>query len=84
MPEWLIGTIKESINRASRISWCIAFMKIAGFLLLLAGWLLVLAAVVLLHPGAVRGAFALAGMGVQVLGLALVFRSHRIPHGRHP
>ena len=75
---------KESISRPSRISWCIAFMKIAGFLLLLAGWLLVLAAVVLLHPGTARGAFTVAGMGVQILGLALVFRSHRIPHGRHP
>ena len=58
-------------------------MKIAGFLLLLAGWLLVLAAVVLLPAGGSRAAFVLAGMAVEVLALVLVFRSHRIPHRSH-
>jgi hypothetical protein len=51
-------------------------MKIAGFLLLLAGWLLVLTAVVLLPSIPARGGFVLAGMGVQILGLALAVRSH--------
>jgi hypothetical protein len=51
-------------------------MKIAGFLLLLTGWLLVLAAVVLLAAPASRSAFVLAGVGVEILGLWLVFRAH--------
>jgi len=51
-------------------------MKIAGFLLLLVGWLLVLAAVVLLAAPASRSGFVLAGIGVEILGLFLVFRAH--------
>jgi hypothetical protein len=51
-------------------------MKVAGFLLLLAGWVLVLAAIALLRAAGQRGAFLLAGMGVEVLGLVLVARSH--------
>jgi uncharacterized membrane protein len=51
-------------------------MKIAGFLLLLTGWLLVLAAVVLLTAPASLSGFVLAGVGVEVLGLWLVFRAH--------
>jgi hypothetical protein len=58
-------------------------MKIAGFLLLVAGWLLVLAAVVLLRPGPPQAVFSLAGIAVEVLALALVFRSHLVPHRRH-
>ena len=58
-------------------------MKIAGFLLLLAGWLLVLAAVVLLRAAAPQAAFVLAGMVVEALALALVFRAHLVPHRRH-
>jgi hypothetical protein len=54
------------------------FMKLAGLLLLPAGWLLVLAAVILL-PAAVasQGAFVLAGVAVELLGLVLLFRTHR-------
>jgi hypothetical protein len=51
-------------------------MKIAGFLLLLSGWLLVLAAVMLLAVPASRLCFVLAGVGVELLGLFLVFRAH--------
>jgi hypothetical protein len=51
-------------------------MKIAGILLLLTGWLLVLAAVVLLAAPASRSGFVLAGIGVEILGLVLVFRAH--------
>ena len=66
-------------------------MKIAGFLLLVAGWLLVLAPVVLLRTGPPQAVFILAGMAVQALALGLVFRSHLAPraidgiapHGRH-
>jgi hypothetical protein len=59
------------------------FMKIAGFLLLVAGWLLALAPVVLLRTGPPQVVFILAGIAVQALALGLVFRSHLIPHGRH-
>jgi hypothetical protein len=51
-------------------------MKLAGFLLLLAGWAIVLAAVVLLAPALPRTGFVLAGIGVEVLGFILVVRSH--------
>jgi len=51
-------------------------MKIAGFLLLLSGWLLVLAAVMLLAVPASRLCFVLAVGGVEILGLFLVFRAH--------
>ena len=49
-------------------------MKLAGFLLMLAGWTIVLAAVALLPPGPLLAAFTLAGIGVEMLGLALVGR----------
>ena len=55
-------------------------MKIAGFLLLLAGWAIVLAALVLLAAPP-RAAFVLAGLGVEILGLVLVIRSHIVPSG---
>jgi len=51
-------------------------MKIAGLLLLLAGRMLVLAAVVLLAAPAPRCGFVLAGVGVEMLGLFLVARAH--------
>ena len=54
-------------------------MKVVGFLMLLAGWFLVLAAVVLFASAAVRALFVLVGMAVEGLGLLLVLRSHLIP-----
>ena len=54
-------------------------MKIAGFLLLLAGWLLMLSALALLARGGPRGAFLFAGLAVVVLGLVLFTRSHLTP-----
>ena len=51
-------------------------MKLAGFLLLLSGWLLVLAAIALLPAGGPRAAFLLAGIGVEVLGIVLAARAH--------
>ena len=54
-------------------------MKVLGFLLLLAGWFLVLAAIVLFASPPLRAAFVLAGIAVEVLGLILAFRSHLIP-----
>lgn len=51
-------------------------MKFVGFLLLVAGWIIVLAALVLLPAAPVRTVFLLAGWGVEVVGLVLVVRSH--------
>lgn len=51
-------------------------MKALGFLMLLAGWLIVLAAIVLLEFATPRAAFVLAGMAVEILGLGLVIRAH--------
>jgi len=56
-------------------------MKLTGFLFLLAGWLIVLAAVALLAPALPRSAFVLAGLGVEVLGLIFVVRSHLTVRG---
>lgn len=52
-------------------------MKLAGFLLLISGWIVVLAAVALLANGA-RIAFVLAGIAVEALGLGLAIYAHRL------
>jgi len=64
-------------------------MKTAGFLLLVTGWMLVLSALILLSgggagagnsaSGVARAAFLTAGLGVEILGLVLVGRSHLMP-----
>ena len=54
-------------------------MKVAGFLMLPAGWFLVLAAIVLFASPSLRATFVLAGIAVEVLGLIFAFRSHLIP-----
>ena len=51
-------------------------MKIAGFLLLLSGWILVAAALMLLPGLPARTAFVLAALAVEILGLVLVARAH--------
>lgn len=56
-------------------------MKIFGFLLLLAGWGLVLAALALLAASVPRTIFVLAGVCVELVGLALVIRAHLVPEG---
>jgi len=56
-------------------------MRLSGFLLLASGWIIVLAAIVLLPSSPSQAAFALAGIGVQLLGLTLVVRSHLIHRG---
>jgi hypothetical protein len=50
-------------------------MKLGGFLLLLSGWAIVVAALTLLRGGALS-AFIVAGLAVEILGLALVAKSH--------
>jgi membrane-bound ClpP family serine protease len=54
-------------------------MKLAGLLLLLSGWAIVIAAIRMLHGGALSGV-VLAGFGVEIAGLALLVRTH-IPSG---
>jgi hypothetical protein len=54
-------------------------MKILSLVLLVAGWFLVLSAIVLLGSMASRAAFVLTGVGVEAFGLILMFKSHAIP-----
>jgi hypothetical protein len=49
-------------------------MKLAGMLLLLAGWGIVVSAVALFARSGMRDLFVLAGLGVELLGLVLAFR----------
>ena len=51
-------------------------MRLVGFLLLVAGWALVLAALGMLKADASRTAFVLAGVAVELLGLVLLGRAH--------
>jgi len=51
-------------------------MKAVGLLLMPSGWVIVLTALAVLPAGPARGAFALAGLGVQALGLVLFARTH--------
>jgi hypothetical protein len=53
-----------------------ACMKLAGFFLLLAGWAIALAALVVIGSGAALTAFILTGVCVEILGAVLVIRSH--------
>ncbi len=56
-------------------------MKLAGCLLLLAGWGIVVSSLPLLPSLRMRAAFVLAGMAVELMGLSLVARSHLVPKG---
>jgi hypothetical protein len=55
-------------------------MRLLGFLLLPAGLGIALAALVLFDQIVLRNLFVVAGVSVQVLGLALVF--HRMRRGK--
>jgi hypothetical protein len=57
-------------------------MRLAGFLLLLAGWAIVLTALALLAQASAQAAFVVAGMGVEAIGLTIVVRSH-LPRRGH-
>ena len=50
--------------------------RLVGFLLLVAGWGLVLAAIGMLKADASRTAFVLAGVAVELLGLVLLGKAH--------
>jgi hypothetical protein len=51
-------------------------LKLFGFVLLLAGWGLVICALALVTASGPRAAFILAGVGVEIVGLVLVIRAH--------
>jgi hypothetical protein len=61
-------------------------MKLAGFLLMIAGWVLVASALMLLSSLPARMVFVVAGIAVQLLGFVLVARAHlpakADPHAR--
>jgi len=50
-------------------------MKLFSLFLLVSGWFLVLAAIALLRPGFLA-VFAVAGLAVELLGLALLARAY--------
>lgn len=52
-------------------------MKLAGFALLLSGWLIVVVALGLLPATAARAFFVAAGCIVEILGIFLAGRAHR-------
>jgi hypothetical protein len=54
-------------------------MRLAGLLLLVAGWAIVLAAFLMLGATSARAAFVAAGFAIEILGLGLVARSHISP-----
>lgn len=51
-------------------------LKVAGLFLLLSGWALVVAALALLGSAPARTGFVMAGIGVEIVGMILVARSH--------
>ena len=57
-------------------------MKLARFLLMVAGWVITVCAVALLGGASLaRGGFVVAGLAVEVFGLALAVRSHFLKEG---
>jgi hypothetical protein len=53
-------------------------MKLMGFLLLVAGWALVVSAIALLPSATSRAGFGIAGVAVELGGLALVVHAHLV------
>ena len=61
----------------------VSAMRAVGFLLLLTGWGLVVAAVGMLKAPGSRAAFVLAGFAVEVLGMVFAVRAH-LPRKEEP
>jgi len=59
----------------------IRIIKLTGVFLLISGWIIVLAALAVLPPGAAESGFALAGGAVEAVGAALLFRAHASASG---
>ncbi|HVI76721.1 MAG TPA: hypothetical protein VM715_00865 [Candidatus Acidoferrum sp.] len=53
-------------------------MKLMSFGLLAGGWVIVVAATWLLHVPLVRTLFVIAGSAIQVMGLVLAVRAHKM------
>jgi hypothetical protein len=58
-------------------------MKLAGFLLMVAGWMIAVSAIALIPAANARAIFVLAGIAVELLGTALAFRGHQRLRGEH-
>ena len=58
-------------------------MKIIGFLMLPAGWFLVVAALAMLRTFAAQSLFVAAGVGVEIMGLVLFTRAHMLVKRGH-
>jgi hypothetical protein len=53
-------------------------LKLIGCLLLVSGFFVVLAALVLMHSFATKLGFVVDGLGVEVLGLGLLIQENRV------
>ncbi len=51
-------------------------MKLAGFLLMPAGWFIAVSAVVLLHTVPAQTVFCLLGFAIEIVGFVFVAREH--------
>ncbi len=51
-------------------------MRIAGVLMLVAGWIISVSAIALLPKVPFRFGFVVAAIAIEALGLVLLFRSH--------
>ena len=56
-------------------------MKLAGFFLMLGGWVIAVSAIMMLHTVPAQTAFCLAGVAIELAGFFLVAREH-IPKPR--
>jgi hypothetical protein len=56
-------------------------MKLAGFLLLPAGWIVLIFAVAVFSSHAAIAVVVVAGLLIQILGLVLIVRQRHIPTG---
>jgi hypothetical protein len=54
-------------------------MKLAGFLLLVAGAFIALTSIAILPSAGARSAFLIAGFVIELIGMVLVFRAHLPP-----
>lgn len=57
--------------------------RIAGILLILAGWILMLAAVLMLSTLPLRTGFTAAGLAVEILGFILLARTYIPKRKKH-
>jgi len=59
-------------------------LRLIGCFLLLAGWLIVLAALFMLSGSAMRIVFVTAGIAIEILGLALLTQGYRVLQRSRP